>query len=126
MSKILKVALAIVLFLPVYSLAEAQTPEDIPLGELFPPGNNPHSPSVVPITGYVFPYSGDVALYSSSYSGNALVLLENLTTGAYSMNEVYISSSLATIPLLGQGNYSITITLSFGTTYQGSFIFTNQ
>lgn len=40
MIKILKIALAILLFLPVYSLAEAQTPEDIPINELFPPGNN--------------------------------------------------------------------------------------
>ena len=37
------------------------------------------------------------------------------------MDEVYLSSVPATLPLLGPGNYSITITLSSGAVYFGVF-----
>ena len=37
------------------------------------------------------------------------------------MEEIYISSVPETIPLIGPGNYSITITLSSGALYFGVF-----
>ena len=116
--------LTIMAALSLFSVAHAinQTPPDeIPIFTPPPPGNTPHAPLLSPITCYLFSSIESLALSSNTISENALVLLENTTTGGYSMEEIYISSVPETIPLIGPGNYSITITLSSGALYFGVF-----
>lgn len=112
--------------LSLFSVAHGinQTPpDDIPIYTPPPPGNTPHAPQLSPITCYLFSSTESLALFSSTITANALVLLENTITGGFSIDEVYISSVPETIPLLGPGNYSITITMSSGTVYYGSFTY---
>lgn len=125
LSLFLPFAAAFALF--AVTLASGQVPpEDIPIYPPQPPGNTPHAPQLSPITCYLFSSTESLALSSNTISDNALVLLENTTTGSNSIEEVYISSIPETIPLLGPGNYSITITMSPGAVYSGAFSFYAQ
>lgn len=125
MKKFLLILLSFALFFPGFN-TYAQEPEEVPIIINVPPGNHPHSPQLSPISCYLLPSTASLLFSSTTISGYSLILVENLTTGAYSMEEVYISSIPATIPLLGSGNYCITITLSNGPTYQGSFSYNNS
>lgn len=109
-----------------WSSLYAQDPEEVPVVIPHPPGNHPHSPQPSPITCYLFSSTESLALSSNIISENALVLLENTTSGSNSIEEVYISSIPETIPLLGPGNYSITITMSSGAVYSGVFSYNNS
>ena len=125
MKRIIQLLLVLVLLIPTHAIASAQALEDIPLEELILPGNNPHSPSLIPISAYLIPSIGLVELCANPYDGSALVLIENVSTGAYSMDEVYIGAIPTILPLLGSGYYTITITLSSGHIYFGSFSYNN-
>ena len=103
----------------------AQEPEVIPIVIPHPPGNHPHAPQLSQISCYLFSNIESLALSSNTISENALILIENISTGDFSMEEVYISSIPETLPLIGPGNYSITITLSSGPVYFGSFSYNN-
>lgn len=125
MKRLIQLLFVLVLLPPTHATASAQVVEEIPLYRLILPGNNPHSPTLIPISAYLIPSVGVVELCSNSYDGSAIVLIENVSTGAYSMDDVYIGAIPTLLPLLGSGYYTITITLSSGPIYFGSFTYNN-
>ena len=125
MKRIIQLFLVLVLLIPTHATANAQAVEIIPLEELNRPGIDPHSHGLIPISAYLIPSVGVVELCANSYDGSALVLIENVSTGAYSMDEVYISDIPTILPLFGSGYYTITITLNSGRIFFGSFTYNN-
>ena len=109
------------LFVTGSMTAAEQVVDEVPLHTDSPANGGLHAPTVCPITCYLYSSIESLILSSNTITENALVLLENTITGDYSMDEVYLSSVPATLPLLGPGNYSITITLSSGAVYFGVF-----
>lgn len=63
----------------------------------------------------------EVALLSASRDCEANVEVCNLTTGHTEDYDTVLSASPLMIPLFGEGQYSITITLTSGQIYEGEF-----
>jgi len=118
--------LAVIAAIGSFSLATASNqipPEDIPLYPTQPPGNQPHVPCLSVISCFLSPNIMSLFFSSSIIAENATILIENTTTGDYNLDQVYISSIPSTQSLFGPGTYSITVTLSSGAVYYGSFSF---
>ena len=125
MKRIIQLFLVLVLLILPHATASAQAVESIPLEELNRPGIDPHSHGLILISAYLIPSVSVVELSTNSYEGSALVLIENVSTGAYTMEDVYISAIPTLLPLLGSGYYTITITLSSGRIFFGLFTYNN-
>ena len=124
MKRVVLLILSITTLLCELTIAHAsiQTPPDgIPLTGETPPGGGPHSPAIIPIACYLFSSLNSVSIQSTSITTPSLVIVENTTTGASTQEYILINSIPSSISLLGPGQYTITITLSSGTQYYGSF-----
>ena len=104
-----------------FAITNGQEVEDIPLHNEAPPGNIPHAPALIPISCFYISSLGCVAIQSSSIVSNAHVLIINTSTGFFSEENIVIDAIPSLINLFGPGSYYISITLSSGAEYYGSF-----
>jgi len=101
----------------------AQDVIDVPLQGQKPPGNlgKPNSETGFTLSCYVMVSTNTLFITCSSGTINAIVQLDNETTGFSSMAPVQLSAIPSSFPLLGSGSYCIEIMLSSGETYYGYF-----
>lgn len=109
---------------PIASLAINDGIEEIPLhAGNGTSGGNQRSPAQIPISCYLLESLNSVVLYSSSLSTTADVEITNLSTGdVLFYDDVSISSLPETLPLAGEGEYTVVITLDGGVSYSGDFL----
>ena len=121
---VLLFAIVGLLFPPVMSIASNDGGDEIPLhGGNGTSGGNHRSPAQIPLSCYLLESLNSVVLYSSSLSTTADVEITNLSTGdVLFYGDVSISSLPETLPLAGEGEYTVVITLDGGVSYSGDFL----
>ena len=122
---VLLFAIVGLLFPPTMSIASNDGGDEIPLhGGNGTSGGNQRSPAQIPISCYLLESMNSVALYSTSLTTTADVEISNLSTGdVLFYGDVSISSLPETLPLAGDGEYTIEVTLDNSVVYCGEFYF---
>lgn len=125
-----KICSVVILYLAIISIAYAGslTPEasdfvtEVIIVRDLPASANPHAPEKNPLVfhAYAIETSNCLVIYSNK-TINAVIAVENETTGGYSDYVVSISPSPITIGLSGFDVYHLTLQLPDGITYYGDF-----
>lgn len=101
-------------------VATPQDNEELPLKEIIPPpGDRPRDECIPHVVCYLVQDS--VVLHTVGATVSANVCIENLTNGIDTYYNTVLDIVPVLFPLFGTGDYVITITMSSGAIYQGTF-----